>query len=153
MQYWIAPFTKYRLLLAFQKQKKITVLIMAWYNAGKDKLKFEGDIYMSEFTINEMKEMQKILQEKYKDKWEGISAEVGQNKLLWMVGEIGEVIDIVKKHSGLKASQDEDLRKDLIEELADVLMYYNDVLLCYDISSEELKTAYVHKFEKNMKRW
>lgn len=33
------------------------------------------EIYMSEFTINEMKEMQKILQEKYKDKWEGISAE------------------------------------------------------------------------------
>ena len=55
---------------------------------------------MSEFTINEMKEMQKMLQEKYKDKWEGISAEVGQNKLLWMVGEIGEVIDIVKKNSG-----------------------------------------------------
>ena len=61
---------------------------------------------MSEFTINEMKEMQRMLQEKYKDKWEGISAEVGQNKLLWMIGEIGEVIDIVKKHSGLKASQD-----------------------------------------------
>ena len=131
----------------------MTMLITAWYNAGKDKLKFIGDIYMSEFTINEMKEMQKILQEKYKDKWEGISAEVGQNKLLWMVGEIGEVIDIVKKHSGLKASQDEDLRKDLIEELADVLMYYNDVLLCYDISSEELKSAYVNKFEKNLKRW
>ena len=53
---------------------------------------------MSEFTINEMKEMQKMLQEKYKDKWEGISAEVGQNKLLWMIGEIGEVIDIVKKN-------------------------------------------------------
>ena len=26
---------------------------------------------MDEFTINEMKEMQLILQEKYKDKWEG----------------------------------------------------------------------------------
>lgn len=75
---------------------------------------------MSEFTINEMKEMQKTLQKKYKDKWESVSAEVGKNKLLWMVGEIGEVIDIVKKHGGLKASQDEDLRKDLIEELADV---------------------------------
>lgn len=70
-----------------------------------------------------------------------------------MVGEIGEVIDIVKKNGGSKASQDEDLRKDLIEELADVLMYYNDVLLCYNISSEELKSAYVNKFEKNMKRW
>lgn len=70
-----------------------------------------------------------------------------------MVGEIGEVIDIVKKNGGSKASQDENLRKNLIEELADVLMYYNDVLLCYNISSEELKSAYVNKFEKNMKRW
>lgn len=108
---------------------------------------------MREFTIHEMQEMQKTLQEKYKDKWEGISAEVGQNKLLWMVGEIGEVIDIVKKNGGSKASQDAQLRNNLIEELADVLMYYNDVLLCYDISSEELKSAYVNKFEKNMKRW
>ena len=103
---------------------------------------------MDEFTINEMKEMQLILQEKYKDKWEGISVLAGRNKLLWMIGEIGEVIDIVKKHGDL-----EDIRKDLIEELADVLMYYNDILLCYDISSEELKTAYKEKFERNMKRW
>lgn len=66
-----------------------------------------------------MKEMQKTLQEKYKEQWEGISPEVGQNKLLWMIGEVGEVIDIVKKYGGLKASQNEDLRKDLIEELAD----------------------------------
>ena len=108
---------------------------------------------MSEFTINEMIKMQRALQDKYKDKWEPICPEVGQNKLLWMVGEIGEVIDIVKKYGGLKASQSENLRKDLIEELADVLMYYNDVLLCYNISSEELKTAYVNKFEKNMNRW
>ena len=30
---------------------------------------------MSDFGINEMQEMQKALQEKYKDKWEGISPE------------------------------------------------------------------------------
>lgn len=35
----------------------------------------------------------------------------------------------------------------------DVLMYYNDVLLCYGISAEELKKSYIGKFEKNMKRW
>ncbi len=108
---------------------------------------------MKEFTINEMQEMQKMLQEKYKEKWNGLSPETGKNQLLWMVGEIGEVIDIVKKHGGVNASQNEDLRKQLIEELADVLMYYNDVLLCYDISSEELKSAYIQKFERNMKRW
>ena len=50
-----------------------------------------------DFTINEMQEMQRLLQEKYKDIWEPIGPETGKNKLLWMVGEIGEVVDIVKK--------------------------------------------------------
>lgn len=52
---------------------------------------------MVDFGINEMLAMQRELQDKYKDKWEQISPEVGQNKLLWMIGEIGEVIDIIKK--------------------------------------------------------
>lgn len=108
---------------------------------------------MKDFGINEMQEMQKALQEKYKHKWEPINAETGKNKLLWMVGEIGEVIDIVKKNGGAKASTDANLRKDLLEEMADVLMYYNDAMLCYGITAEELKQAYSEKFEKNMKRW
>lgn len=108
---------------------------------------------MSEFTINEMLEMQRILQDKYKDKWEAICPENGKNKLLWMIGEIGEVIDIVKKNGSTKASTDEKLRKDLVEEMADVLMFYNDVMLCYGITSDELKDVYKQKFETNMKRW
>lgn len=70
-----------------------------------------------------------------------------------MIGEIGEVIDIVKKNGGTKASTDEKLRKDLVEEMADVLMFYNDVMLCYGISSEELKKSYSEKFKKNLGRW
>ncbi len=108
---------------------------------------------MGDFSINEMLEMQRALQEKYKDIWEGISPEVGKNKLLWMIGEIGEVIDIIKKHGGETACKDAEMREQLVEELADVLMYYNDVLLCYGISAEELKQSYVHKFEKNLERW
>ncbi len=108
---------------------------------------------MDDFSINEMLEMQRALQEKYKDIWEGISPEVGKNKLLWMIGEIGEVIDIIKKQGGETACKDAELREQLVEELADVLMYYNDVLLCYGISAEELKQSYAHKFEKNMERW
>ena len=108
---------------------------------------------MSDFSINEMLEMQIRLQDKYKDKWEKISPETGKNKLLWMIGEIGEVIDIVKKNGDIKASNDVELRKDLVEEMADVLMYYNDVMLCYGISANELKQAYTAKYEKNMTRW
>ena len=106
-----------------------------------------------DFSINEMLEMQKALQEKYKHKWEPICAETGKNKLLWMIGEIGEVIDIIKQNGGTKASSDAEIRKDLVEELSDVLMYFNDVLLCYNISPDELKESYTNKFERNMKRW
>ena len=108
---------------------------------------------MEDFSIGEMQQMQKALQEKYRHKWEPICPEVGKNKLLWMIGEIGEVIDIVKKHGGENAAANEDVRVQLVEELADVLMYYNDVLLCYGIGTEELKRAYTEKFEKNMTRW
>lgn len=107
---------------------------------------------MSDFSINEMQDMQKALQERYKDKWEPICPEAGKNKLLWMIGEIGEVIDIVKKQ-GSKACNDPKLRKELIEELADVLMYYNDTLLCYGITEDELKQIYIEKHQRNMNRW
>lgn len=105
------------------------------------------------FTISEMLDMQKALQEKYKGQWEPICPGVGKNKLLWMIGEIGEVIDIIKKNGDEKAVEDKALRKHLVEEMADVLMYFNDVLLCYGISEEELKKSYTDKFERNMKRW
>ena len=108
---------------------------------------------MAGFDISEMQEMQKALQDKYKHIWEPICPEIGQNKLLWMIGEVGEVIDIVKKHGGSQASTEARFRKDLIEEMADVLMYYNDVMLCYNITPEELKEAYTKKFERNINRW
>ena len=108
---------------------------------------------MTDFTIHEMQEMQKALQDRYRGQWEPILPETGKNKLLWMIGEIGEVIDIVKKYGDIKAVEDTELRKKLVEEMVDVLMYYNDVMLCYGISAEELKRSYAKKFETNMTRW
>ena len=105
---------------------------------------------MVDFSINEM---QRRLQDKYKDQWEPICTETGKNKMLWMIGEIGEVIDIIKKNGAIQASSDVNLRKELVEELADVLMYYNDIMLCYDITADELKQIYNKKFQKNMERW
>lgn len=40
---------------------------------------------MADFSINEMLEMQRILQDNYKNKWEPFSPETGNNKLLWML--------------------------------------------------------------------
>lgn len=110
-------------------------------------------LLMEDFGLNEMLAMQRELQDKYKDKWEPISPETGKNKLLWMIGEIGEVIDIIKKNGSENTVSDDTLREQLMEELADVLMYYNDVLLCYGITADELKQSYTNKFRKNMTRW
>ena len=108
---------------------------------------------MNDFTITEMLDMQERLQEKYKGKWEAITPDAAKNKLLWMIGEIGEVIDIIKKNGARKATESNGIRQALVEEMADVLMYYSDVMLCCGITAEELKNAYVEKFERNMVRW
>lgn len=65
----------------------------------------------------------------------------------------GEVIDIVKKNGGRIAAETPEIREKLVEEMADVLMYYNDVMICYGITSDELKNAYENKFKRNMTRW
>ncbi len=108
---------------------------------------------MNPFSISDMQQMQRTLQDKYRHLWEPISPETGKNKLLWMLGEVGEVIDIIKKNGEAAVMASPETRAALTEELADVLMYFNDILLCYGITEEELRTAYVGKFEKNMRRW
>lgn len=131
--------------------RKLENVLSVLYNET-DKSEFAEDA-MSDFSIKDMLAMQQTLQEKYKDKWETICPEAGKHKLLWMLGEVGEVIDIIKKNGDKKAVEDSAVRQQLVEEMADVLMYYNDVLLCYGIREQELKKTYIAKFEKNMTRW
>lgn len=131
--------------------RKLENVLSVWYNET-NKLEFAEDA-MSDFAIKDMLAMQQTLQEKYKDKWETICPEAGKHKLLWMLGEVGEVIDIIKKNGDKKTVEDSAVRQQLVEEMADVLMYYNDVLLCYGIREQELKNTYIAKFEKNMTRW
>ena len=74
-------------------------------------------------------------------------------KLLWMLAELGEAIQVVKRHPNCEIMQDEAVRYDFVEEMADVLMYFNDILLCYDISPDEFEQVYRAKHARNMKRW
>lgn len=108
---------------------------------------------MEDLSVREMQDMQRALQEKYKDIWPSISPDRGKDQLLWMIGEIGEVIDVIKQNGSGPIMEDPAIRAHLVEEMADVLMYYNDILLCFDISQEELKQAYTEKFQRNMTRW
>ena len=49
--------------------------------------------------------------------------------------------------------EEPETRTHFIEEMCDVLMYFNDVMLCYDISPEDLRDIYFKKHKKNMGRW
>ena len=108
---------------------------------------------MDNFDFNEMQEIQKELQEKYKDEWGGLSPEKSADKLLGLYGEVSEVVDIIRKNGNEAVMNDEAVRNHFIEELCDVMMYFNDVMLCYSVSPQELKEAYLKKHEKNMSRW
>ena len=103
--------------------------------------------------LNEMQGLQRALQVRYAGLWESVDPEHGRNKLLWLLAELGEVIQIIKRRSSEELMEDGTARHDLVEELADVLMYFNDVLLCYDIRPEEFEGVYRAKHESNMIRW
>lgn len=103
---------------------------------------------MEDFGFNEMQSLQKQLQERYKDKWEPMSPETGKNMLLWLMIELGEAADIIKKDGNQKIIEDNNVRTHFIEEMADVMMYFNDVMLCYGISVDELKEVYRKKMQK-----
>lgn len=108
---------------------------------------------MSNLDFETMQNLQKELQEKYKDKWEHISPKAARNKLLWMMIEAGEVADVIKKKGDNMIMEDEEVRNHFIEEMCDVMMYFNDVMLCYNITPEELEKVYLEKHNTNMKRW
>ena len=103
--------------------------------------------------MKDMREMQQLLQERYAGWWEPIDPDHGKNKMLWMLAELGEAIQVLKRHPGSEIMQESTLRHDFVEELADVLMYFNDILLCYDITPEEFEQVYRAKHTRNMTRW
>ena len=92
---------------------------------------------MEQLTIKKMQEMQTELQEKYKSIWGGLSPEKSIEKLLWLYGELGEASDVIKKNGTDKVlQQGSDARANFVEEMCDVLMYFNDVLICFNVTPE-----------------
>lgn len=61
--------------------------------------------------------------------------------------------DIIKKNGSKAVMSDEKVREHFLEELCDVMMYFNDVMLCCSVQPRELREAYLKKHEKNMSRW
>lgn len=108
---------------------------------------------MSELNFEKMLDLQRELQERYKGKWSPICPETAKSKLLYLFIEADEAADIIKKQGDDEIMKHPETRRHFIEEMCDTLMYFNDILLCYGITPEELEQVYLEKHEKNMKRW
>ena len=105
-----------------------------------------------DLTISQMMQMQRELFEPHKDEWPPMEPEYGKDYILFMVEEIGEVISIVKKKGSAAIAEDLAVREAFLSEMADVLMYYNEILLRYHVTSEEISEAYAKKHSCDMTR-
>ena len=103
-------------------------------------------------TIENLLEIQKALQEKYRGIWEGDSPDTAKNHLLYAVEEIGEVSAILKKRGAQAVVEDTGVRAHFCEEMADVVRYLCDVMLCCGVTAEEFERAYREKAERNLRR-
>lgn len=87
----------------------------------------------------------------YKGKWKPLVKESVIDKTLWLVGELGEVIDIIKKNRPDDITDDKNIRAEFIKEVVDCYMYLADILNCYGISSKEISSTYFKKLDFNLK--
>ena len=105
-----------------------------------------------DLTIGNLMQMQRELFEPHKEKWPPMEPEYGKDYILFMVEEIGEVISILKKKGGSAVMEQPEVRRAFLEEMADVLMYYTDVLLRFGVTPEEMSEAFAHKHNRDMHR-
>lgn len=105
-----------------------------------------------DFSFSQIMQMQKALFELHKDQWAPLEPEYGKDSILYMVEEIGEVIAVLKKKGHQAIMEDSSVRHVFLSEMADVLMYYHDVLLRYHVSPEEISQVFLEKHQIDMKR-
>ncbi len=105
-----------------------------------------------DLSISQMMQLQKELFEPNSKKWPPMEPEYGKDYVLFLVEEIGEVIAILKKKGSAAIVSDASVRDAFLEEMADVLMYYHDILLRFRVTPEEISQAYIKKHCKNLGR-
>ena len=98
-----------------------------------------------DLSISQMMDMQKALFALHENQWSPMEPEYGRDFILYMVEEIGEAIAILKKKGCDAVLSDADVRSAFLEEMADVLMYYQEVLLRFHVTPDEISRAYEAK--------
>lgn len=105
-----------------------------------------------DLSISQMMQLQKELFEPHKNKWHPMEPEYGKDFILYMIEEVGEAIAILKKKGSAAVMEDPAVREAFLGEMADVLMYYHDILLRFHVTPEEISEAYAKKHSIDMAR-
>ena len=92
------------------------------------------------------------LWEKHKNEWSPMEPQYGRNMLLWLISELGEVIDIIKKDGEEAIMKNKLVRQKTIEEITDCFMYLAETLNRYQISAKEFSQIYHQKMKYNLTR-
>lgn len=103
-------------------------------------------------NIKQMMDLSNSLYELNKAKWMEKSPESGIYWIAWLIGEVGEVIDIVKKKGTQKIMHDNEIRKEMLTEITDCYMYLADILNRYSFTAEEFSKVYQEKMKFNLQR-
>lgn len=103
---------------------------------------------MEIFGFHQMQKIKKELQKSCDAKRESNCPQLGQNKLLWMMGEMAEVTEIVRNNGDMRIMQDTEVRKQFVEELYEVVMYVNEMMQYYDITPQDLQEVHAEKQTK-----
>lgn len=107
---------------------------------------------ITDLSFSEMMKMQRDLHAMHEGEWEPLEKEYGIHSMLWMVEELGEAIAVIKKKRHVAIVEDKHVREAFLEEMSDVLMYFTDTLIRYQVTPEEIGKAYVKKHLQNKGR-
>lgn len=103
-------------------------------------------------TIEDMLSLSMRLYQKHKTEWRAMTPENNIYWIAWLVGEIGEVIDIMKKEGTTRIMHDPKVRQTMLEEITDCYMYLADILNRYKFTGQDFSQTYFAKMSYNFKR-
>ncbi|MFI3326073.1 MAG: nucleotide pyrophosphohydrolase [Clostridia bacterium] len=106
---------------------------------------------MSEINFTDMNKMQLDLHKAHPS-WGMPRPEIAKDTTLYMVEEIGEMVAILKKKGEDAILNNEIVRENFTTEMVDVLMYLNKLMLCFEITPQEISDAFVKKHNYNLER-
>lgn len=103
-------------------------------------------------TINEMIDYSQRLWEKHKDEWAPMEPGYAYIFLLWLIGELGEVVEVIKKEGQEAVVRNRKVRHKMIEEIVDCFAYLVEVMNRFKISGGEFSQEYHKKMRYNLRR-